>query len=577
MDARGRNSRSALSLAAINEPIADKAIRTASALIGGWVTGIAAAAIGLGTFAVAYAAGRADLPADASVVTLGAGLLVLPLFAAASLVWASATLVAVAAAGWWLAGGSYPDGLSLFGLTLTTVTATAATVLRRTRERSAKGEIDHLTEIADRLAAANAAQAEASEVAEALFAATRDLSMSLEAGEVAGRVARNAWTATQSIAATVLLWDGERELFRIAAVAGGGGNTELQQLEIPLRNVTALQGVLDEGMADVPRSALRDPVLDALLRRWKASAILAARLQRGDRLLGVVLIARRAAGPAPAKACRILSGIALQAAAALESANLVNDLRTASNLREEFTATMSHELRTPLNVIIGYTEMQRDGMFGELSEEHLDTLKRVHEQALQLLDLIQATLDVGRLERGLMTVDAREVCVQDVMTQLFAAIPPAWRKPHVALHWRVDPAVPSIRSDAAKLQVIVRNLVHNALKFTDSGQVNVTVTTDANHERVHFVVQDSGRGMAAQDLNIIFDMFRQSSDRDPAAGGVGLGLYIVKRLVSLLGGEVDVRSAPGRGATFRVHLPTAGPHSMPRNSPGLRAARAAVS
>jgi len=107
----------------------------------------------------------------------------------------------------------------------------------------------------------------------------------------------------------------------------------------------------------------------------------------------------------------------------------------------------------------------------------------------------------------------------------------------------------------------------------------VTATTDAEGQWVHFVVQDSGVGIAAQDLTVIFEMFRQASGRDPAIGGAGLGLYIVKRLVSLLGGEIDVLSAPGRGATFRVHLPTGGPHvAPPRGNPptGRRPLRAAM-
>jgi signal transduction histidine kinase len=296
------------------------------------------------------------------------------------------------------------------------------------------------------------------------------------------------------------------------------------------------------------------------MQRWKASAILAARLQRGDRLLGVVLTARRSKGAASAKDRRTLTGIALQAATALESANLVNDLRTASNLKEEFMATMSHELRTPLNVIIGYTDLQVDGAFGDLAPDHLDTLNRLREQALQLLDLIQATLDVGRLERGLMTIDLREVSMHEVVKETFAAIPRSWRKPTVELRSRVHPAVPRIRSDRGKLQVVLRNLVHNALKFTESGQVMVSVTADPDGRSVHLVVQDSGIGIDAKDLDVIFEMFKQSSDRKPSIGGVGLGLHIVRRLVELLGGKIDVRSAPGRGATFCVQLPTDGPH-----------------
>lgn len=488
--------------------------------------------------------------------------------------WGPALTASAAGLGWWLSG--LPHEWTAPGvLGLAAVLGSASVAVRGTREQRLRQWIADLAGTGQQLAAANAAQHEASEVAEAVLAATRDVSASLDAGEVAVRVARNVCSLTQSVASAVLLWDAEREVFRIAAVAGAAAGAEVQQLEVNMRNAPQLHSALSEGMADIPRAALHDPVLDALMRRWKASAILAARLQRGDRVLGLVITARRGVAPASAKACRILSGIALQAAAALEIANLVNDLKMASALREEFTATMSHELRTPLNVIMGYTEMQREGMFGDLTEDHLDTLKRVQEQSVQLLDLIQATLDVGRLERGLMSVELREVNVRDVVERMFAAIPGAWRKAGVELNFRVDGTVARMRSDAGKLQVVLRNLIHNALKFTDAGQVSLTVTADPDGGRVHFVVQDSGRGIAAQDLSVIFDMFRQSSDRDPAVGGVGLGLYIVKRLVSLLGGEIDVRSAPGRGATFRIHLPTGGPHAASAKPPtlGSRAVR----
>ena len=523
---------------------------------------VACAATSALAFATQWFGASVDLTTQVAVVAiLGTSL------SSGVTVWGPA---AAAAASWlviWWPGTVLPGVTTHVSLGLGAGVATLAVWGRQRRRRITRERLEQLTEQNRVLRAANAAQQEASEVAEAILAATRDISASLEANEVAMRVARNAYTVTQSAAGAVLLWDGEREVFRIAAVAAARSPTEVQQLEIGGKGAAALRVALDEGIADISSAELRDPVLGVLMRRWKASAILAARLQRGDRLLGVVLTARRSTTPASAKERRILSGIALQAATALESANLVNDLRTASNLKEEFMATMSHELRTPLNVIIGYTDLQVDGAFGDLSPDHLDTLNRMREQALQLLDLIQATLDVGRLERGLMTVDLREISVQEVVKQTFAAIPRSWRKPGVDLFWRVDPAVPDIRSDRGKLQVILRNLVHNALKFTEAGQVMVSVTADPNGGSIHLVVQDSGVGIAEQDLDVIFEMFRQSSDRNPAIAGVGLGLHIVKRLVGLLGGKIDVRSAPGRGATFCVHLPTGGPHTaQPRSA-----------
>ena len=531
-----------------------------------------------GAFWLAFAVDRFGLTGELRLIAVMAAILVVPLLSPENL-WGPAVAAGAAGIGLRVAAGTLPSVDTQVALAVVAVLASAGAAARVARERRVREQVAVLEQRGAELAEANAAQHEASEIAAAVLAVTRDVPASLDAREVTAQVARNVCTATQSAASAVLLWDAEHELFRVAAVAGSGEGPDVQQLEVSARAAAALRGALGEGMADIPRAALADSVLDVLMHRWNASAVLAARLQRGDRLLGLLIAARRSAAPASAKACRILSGIAVQAAAVLESANLVNELRTANTLREEFTATMSHELRTPLNVIIGYNDLQRDGAFGDLSPEHMDTLNRVHEQAVQLLDLIQATLDVGRLERGLMTVDLHEVKVHDVLKQLFASLPRAWRKSTVELRWRVDPTVPGMRTDRTKLHVILRNLVHNALKFTEAGLVTVTATADGDGQRVHFVVQDSGAGIAAQDLSVIFEMFRQASGRDPAISGAGLGLYIVKRLVTLLGGEIDVLSAPGRGASFRVHLPTGGPHVAPlRGNPptGHRPLRAAM-
>jgi signal transduction histidine kinase len=166
---------------------------------------------------------------------------------------------------------------------------------------------------------------------------------------------------------------------------------------------------------------------------------------------------------------------------------------------------------------------------------------------------------MSRLERGLVTVDLRDVSIPQFIEQLRVQVPPAWRKPTVQLNWRVDPALPPIRTDPSKLQIVLRNLIHNALKFTHHGMVSVSVTAQPARQQMTFVVQDSGVGIKSENLSEIFEMFRQAHGGDAAPGGVGLGLYIVKRLAAVLGAEIEVSSAPGRGATFRIHLPLAGP------------------
>ncbi|HSP96287.1 MAG TPA: ATP-binding protein [Candidatus Dormibacteraeota bacterium] len=166
---------------------------------------------------------------------------------------------------------------------------------------------------------------------------------------------------------------------------------------------------------------------------------------------------------------------------------------------------------------------------------------------------------MSRLERGLMTVDLRDIAVGQLIEQLQVQIPPAWRKPSVELNWRVEPGLSPIRTDPAKLSILLRNLVHNALKFTHHGMVTVSVSAHPDRRKLTFVVQDSGIGIKAEHLSEIFDMFRQAPDGESSPGGVGLGLYIVKRLATVLGAEIEVGSAPGCGATFRIHVPIDGP------------------
>jgi signal transduction histidine kinase len=310
----------------------------------------------------------------------------------------------------------------------------------------------------------------------------------------------------------------------------------------------------------VEMSAVREPMLMSLLRRWKSSDLLGVRLQRGDQLLGLLFASRAEGQPRfSSRDSSVLAGLAIHAAAALDHGDLIADLQSANQLKEEFMATMSHELRTPLNVIIGYTDLQTEGAFGDLSQDHLDTLKTVREQALQLLELIQATLDMSRLERGLVTVDLRDVSIGQFIEQLRVQIPPVWRKPTVELNWRVEPGLPPIRTDPSKLQIILRNLIHNGLKFTQHGMVSVSVSSQPKRDRVTFVVQDSGVGIKSEHISDIFEMFRQVPSGEAPLGGVGLGLYIVKRLAAVLGAEIEVSSAPGRGATFRIHLAPGGP------------------
>ncbi len=455
-----------------------------------------------------------------------------------------------------------PSWLALSGVTGAAVLMSLNTRRARSKERELGVQIAGLAQERAKLAAENAATREASEVATAVLAVANGFTSATDPAGIADQITRGTTSQLRAVGTVLLLWDETVETFRIGAINGRHvpEGTDLRQVEVRPDSIPTLRPTPAGEVARLDPGAVREPMVSSLLRRWKASALLGVRLQRGDKLLGLLLTARgESQATFSARDSGVLAGIAVHAAAALDHADLIADLQSANQLKEEFMATMSHELRTPLNVIIGYTDLQLEGAFGELAEDHLQTLQTVREQALQLLELIQATLDMSRLERGLVTVDLRDVSVPQFMESLRVQVPPAWRKPTVELNWRVESGLPPIRTDPTKLQILLRNLIHNGLKFTHHGMVSVSVAAQQSKGQLTFVVQDSGVGIKSEHLSDIFEMFRQVPNGEISAGGVGLGLYIVKRLATVLGAEIEVSSAPGRGATFRIHLPLAGP------------------
>lgn len=238
-------------------------------------------------------------------------------------------------------------------------------------------------------------------------------------------------------------------------------------------------------------------------------------------------------------------------------------LQQVNRLKSEFLANMTHELRTPLNAVIGYAELLADGACGDVNDEQRQSLQGIIDSAGHLLALIEDVLTLSRAGAGRMSVhlESVDLCrlVQDVLT---ATAPLAKTRPYRP-RATLPPSLPPVITDAAKVRQILVNLLGNAIKFTAEGAVTVSLEAQADGQ-VHLAVTDTGIGIRAEHLELIFDEFRQvdgSSTREHA--GSGLGLAISRQLAELIGGQLVVASAPGRGSTFTLCLPPRAPEPAP--------------
>ena len=397
---------------------------------------------------------------------------------------------------------------------------------------------------------------EAAHVNRSLLRIASELNSSLEASTVLDRIARSTCDALACDWSLILLWDERRAVFRVAAGVSERSDLldELRGMEFGPENFPLVHRLLQgEDLIEVSRAAPPDARTAAMLARFHTQSMLAGNLVRAGRVVGIMAAGRVAASGFLPEEVDLIRGIAQQAAVALENARLVTDLRHADRMKSEFVATMSHELRTPLNIIIGYSELLADGGYGALTPEQVDVIERVRQNSHDLLMLITATLDVSRLESGSLSVDVEDIRIADLLSEIRSEVGRLPRSASVAMEWQVS-VDSTLRSDPRKIKIVLRNLVSNALKFTDSGRVTVAVTHTADGP-LECSVSDTGIGIPADELPHIFGMFRQVGSGNHRGGGVGLGLYIVQRFVHLLRGEVSVRSTIGSGTTFHVRIP----------------------
>lgn len=285
-------------------------------------------------------------------------------------------------------------------------------------------------------------------------------------------------------------------------------------------------------------------------------------LVANNEVLGCLLFLTREEHEFNPEEIDFISTLAGQAAIAIHHSELYDrsqrqseELTDAHKIKDEFLKVVSTQLKTPLNVITGYSEMFLEGLLGEITPIQEKAIETVARQSKELHGLINTVLQVSSMEAEKLHVELHEINLWEFCSELrtFYDYPLATG---VKLVWNYPADLPSVEGDRAKLRRMLENLVGNALKFTQQGTVMIAVRYLAGKQRLEFKISDTGVGIPEANIPKIFEKFRQGERHTGMEhGGVGLGLYIVKKYLDLLGGNIEVQSRVGEGTTFIFQIP----------------------
>ena len=309
-------------------------------------------------------------------------------------------------------------------------------------------------------------------------------------------------------------------------------------------------------ISDEPPSPVREIAMRAGLR-----ARLVVPLVDSERIVGALVIRRNRPGSFPKDTIQLLQTFAAHSVLAIRNARLFKEiedksrqLEEASQHKSQFLANMSHELRTPLNAILGYTELMADGAYGEPSEKMLGILQRLEANGKHLLGLINDVLDLSKIEAGQLELELSDYCIQDIAQTVRSTLEPLAADKKLAFKVDVASQLPPGHGDGRRLTQVLINLVGNAIKFTDTGEI--AIKAEANNGSFHVSVRDTGPGISSTDQAKLFQEFQQADNAiTKKKGGTGLGLAISKRIIEMHGGRIWVESQLGQGSTFTFTLP----------------------
>ncbi|WP_141679437.1 ATP-binding protein [Ensifer adhaerens] len=399
---------------------------------------------------------------------------------------------------------------------------------------------------------------------EALGEVTKAVNSTLDLDTVLQTIVAKAVQLSDTDAGTIFVFSSTRQEFRPRATYGMS-----EELVAAISGQTI--SLNDPGIGDAARR--REPVqvpelgegtptpVQKIISDAGYRSVLIVPLLRPNKIVGALVVRRRKPGEFDQQVVHLMETFAAQSVLAIQNAKLFREieekgreLEAASRHKSQFLANMSHELRTPLNSVLGFTELLVDGIYGELPDRARATVTRVQANGRHLLGLINDVLDLSKIEAGQLTLALDDYSLGQIVRTAAAAVEPLAREKGLAFTTTVANGLPTGRGDERRLTQVLLNIAGNAIKFTESGSVDIFANAADGHFEI--VVRDTGPGIAPKDQALIFEEFQQvdnSSTRQK--GGTGLGLAISKRFVEMHGGTISVESVPGSGATFRMTIP----------------------
>ena len=350
------------------------------------------------------------------------------------------------------------------------------------------------------------------------------------------------------------------------ATGAAGAQMKRQNHSYQINTKTTVGKVASEGKALVVNNVKTNPLHDKnpLLPNTRAEA--AIPLKIGNRIIGVIDIQAESEGAFTDDEVGVLQTLADQIAVAIDNARsfelsqqAVMEMREIDRLKSQFLANMSHELRTPLNSIIGFSRVILKGIDGPVTELQQQDLTAIYNSGQHLLGLINDILDLAKIEAGKMELAFDEVNIADVANSVLSTMSGLVKDRPIQLKRIIEPNLPTVRADAIRVRQVMINLLSNAAKFTEDGDIIVEVGMrpgTAGRNEIRVSVTDTGPGISEQDQEKLFQPFSQVDDSPTRkTGGTGLGLSICQQLINMHGGRIWVESKVGKGSTFYFTLP----------------------